>query len=178
MLELKNELRIAQIRIESQKDLIAFHGEEIASLPQIIGHSLTATKAQPISVSVNPAITVNTATAVQLQQSVPVLSEYVQELASHAANTPEVELRLLDLDDSLSSVSTKQTPEAVKESSGLKKLKRFLDEAGESGTAINTFLGKINDGIGIVQKLARRYNELAAWCGAPQVPSILLGKKS
>jgi hypothetical protein len=178
VLELKNELRIAQVRIESQRDLIAYQGEEIASFRQVIGHALTSGKSSPICITVNPAITVNTTMAVELQQVVPILSNYVQELAALAANEPEVELRLLDLDDSLNAVSTKQTAEAVKESGGVKKLKKFLEDATSAGSSINTFLNKANDGVELVQKLARRYNDLAAWCGAPQVPSILLGKES
>lgn len=42
VLELKNELRIAQVRIETQKDLIAYQGQEIASLRQLFGHALSA----------------------------------------------------------------------------------------------------------------------------------------
>ena len=178
VLELKNELRIAQVRIESQKDLIAYQGEEIANLRQLIGHSLSASRTQPITISVNPAITVNTATAVQLQKDAPRIAEYVQELAQLATNYPDIELRLLDLEESFANLAAKQTPEEVKESGAMKKLKSWLDDAGKVGSTANDFLGKVNTGIELAQKIARRYNALAEWSGAPQVPSVLLGDES
>jgi hypothetical protein len=176
VLELKNELRIFQVRVESQRDLIALQGDEIKNLRQIIGHSLT--HQNPINVQVNPIITVNTSQVTQLAQIIPEFSGYIQDLLSLAGADPEMELRLLDLDDSLSSLSTKQTPEAARESGALKKLRKFLTEATEVGSAANTFLTKIGDGVELVQKVARRYNDVAEWCGAPQVPNILLGKET
>jgi len=177
VLELKNELRIAQVRIESQKDLIAYQGQEVASLRQLIGHSLTSTKSQPISINVNPVITVNTLTTVYLQQNVPLISEYLQELANLAIYDPDVKLQLLDLENSLAALSTEQTSVAVKESNGMKKLKKWLDDAAATGTTANAFLQKVNDGLDLAQKIARHYNKLADWCGAPQVPSLLLGRE-
>jgi hypothetical protein len=177
VLELKNELRIAQVRIETQKDLIAYHGEEIASLRQLMGHALTTAVSRPISVVVSPTITINTATAIQLQQNAPLLSEYVQELSQLAGGDPDVELRLLDLEQSLALLAKKETPEAVKGSTAMKKLKKLLDEANETGSAINVFLQKANAGVELAQKMARGYNSLAEWCGAPQVPSVFLGSK-
>ena len=70
----------------------------------------------------------------------------------------------------------KNTPESVRESGGMKKLKRLLDEASTTGSAVNSFLSKISDGVELVQKVGRRYNDIAEWCGAPQVPRVLLGK--
>lgn len=173
VLELKNELRIAHVRIESQKDLITYQGQEIASLRQLFGHSLTVTNSQPLCISVNPVITISNATDLNVQQNAPLISEYVQELSALAANDPDIELRLLDLEESLDAMATKNTVEAVKESAGMRKLKRWLDEAAQAGSTANTFLQKVTDGIGLVQKLARHYNDLAAWCGAPQVPPVL-----
>lgn len=178
VLELKNELRIAQVRIESQKDLIAYQGEEIASLRQLMGHSLTSSQDHRVCVTVNPAITVNTGCIAQVQESLPQLSQDVQELARLAANHPEVELRLLDLEEAVHGLYAKQTPQAVRESGGMKKLKKWLDDAGATGSAANKFLQAINEGVELAQKIARRYNAIAEWCGAPQVPGILLGDEA
>jgi hypothetical protein len=174
----KNELRIAQVRIESQKELLAYQGQEVATLRQIIGHSLSSPQEKPICIEVSPTINVTTSHAVQLHKNIPVISEYIQELAALAIMEPDVQLRLLDLDDSLNAIENKQTSDAIKESSGIKKLKKFIDDACEAGTTLNKFLHKLNNGLGLVQKLAREYNDIAAWCGAPQVPNSLLGKES
>lgn len=176
VLELKNELRIAQVRIDGQRDIIAYQGEEIASLRSLFGHALSSSKAQPLTICVSPSISVSATASSSAMQGLSIASEYIQDLASYAANDPDVQLRLNDLEDSLEAMAKKETPDAVRESGGMKKLKRFLDDAAATGSTLNTFLGKVNDGFEVAQKLARRYNDIAEWCGAPQVPRILLGK--
>lgn len=176
VLELKNELRIAQVRIDSQRDLIELRNEEVATLRQLIGHSLSIAKPQPIAISVSPTIVVNATNTLHVQQNTPEITEAIQLLCKHAADTPDVELRLLDLEESLAALSLKQTPDEVKRSGGMTKLKRWIDEAATAGTSANGFLKKVNDGVELMQKIARRYNALAEWCGAPQVPSVFLGK--
>lgn len=177
VLELKNELRIAQMRIESQRDLIAYQGEEVASLRSLFRHALSAAKPPPVSICVNPAITVSATATSSTLQGLSVVLEHIQGLASLAAAAdPDIQLRLLDLDESLEVLSQRQSPEAVRKSGGMKKLKRFLDDAATTGSAVNMFLGKISDGVELAQKLGRGYNDIAEWCGAPQVPRVLLGK--
>ena len=182
VLELKSELRIAQVRIEGQRDIIEYQGQELATLKQIIGHSFTGAAPPPICISVNPNIQVlnysSNSMDVVIHNTLPELVSHVQELIDLTLADPSLQLRLLDLDESLSAVANKKTVDAVRESGGIQKLKKFLDEASQTGTAANTFLSKVTDGIGLVQKLARRYNQVAEWCGAPQVPSILAGKDS
>ncbi len=176
VLELKNELRIAQVRIETQKDLIAYQSDEIASLRSLFGHALTSTRAQPLSISVSPTISVSATASSSALQAIPVISELVQCLSSQAASDPDLQLRLLDLDESVGALEGKRTPEAVRDSGAMKKLKAFLDDAVTGGSKVNTFLGKVSEGIELVQKIGRQYNDVAEWCGAPQVPRVLLGK--
>ena len=90
---------------------------------------------------------------------------------------PSLQLRLLDLDEALNAVTNKKNAEDVRKSGGVQKLKKFIDEANDTGSAVNAFLSKVSDGVGLIQKLARCYNQIAEWCGAPQVPSLLLGSE-
>jgi hypothetical protein len=180
VLELKNELRIAQVRIDSQRDIIELQGQELLTLRQIIGHSLSRQDSHPISITVNPAIHVSMVNSsnVLIENSLPEIIEHVQELADLAVTDAALQLRLLDMDESLNAVAAKNTPDGVRGSGGIQKLKKFLDEASETGSAVNQFLGKLTDGVCLVQKIAKRYNDIAVWCGAPLVPSILLGSNA
>ncbi|MDO8945953.1 MAG: hypothetical protein Q7U88_02210 [Desulfocapsaceae bacterium] len=180
VLELKSELRIAQVRIEGQRDIIEYQGQEITTLKEIIGHSLSKDIPQSIYLTVSPNIQVSNANSVgvSIESSLPEILNHVQELIDLAAIDPSLQLRLMDLDESLNSAANKKTPDAVRDSVGLQKLRKFIDEASETGTSVNKFFNKVSDGIGLAQKLAKRYNQVAEWCGAPQVPSILLGKDS
>lgn len=183
VLELKSELRIAQVRIEGQRDIIAYQGQELATLKQIIGHSLSGTTPQPIHISVSPVIHVTNSNAnsnivdIEIGQSVSELICHVQDLAAHAITDPSVQLRLLDLEEALNAVINKKDAEDVRKSGGVQKLKKFIDEANDTASAVSTFLSKLSDGVGVIQRLARRYNQIAEWCGAPQVPSLLIGSE-
>lgn len=175
VIDLKNELRIAQVRIESQRDIINLQGEQISSLRQLIGHSLSR-PAQPLFVSVQPVITVsnqNTQCAA-VTTSIPDISDELSELLS-VVNDQGLRTRIMDLTEALDSAGTKNTPEAVKASPGISKLRTFIEEAAKTGTKANEVLRSIESGIGIIQGLGKKYNAVAEWCGAPQLPSILLG---
>ena len=183
ILELKSELRIAQVRIEGQRDIIEFQGQELATLKQIFGHSLSGMTSQPIHIAISPVIHVTNSNAnsnivdINIGQSLSELICHLQDLAAHAVTDPSVQLRLLDLDEALNAVTNKKNAEDVRKSGGVQKLKKFIDEANDTGSAVNAFLNKVSDGVGLIQKLARRYNQIAEWCGAPQVPSLLLGSE-
>lgn len=181
VLELKSELRIAQVRIEGQRDLLEYQGNEIKSLKEIIGHSLSKGK-DPIYLTVSPNIQISNSNSTCIENhitnTIPEIQDQIQELLELTSDDHALQLRLLDLDESLNITADKETPEAIKGSSGFRKLKLFLEEANKNGSTVNTFFEKANDGIELLQKLARKYNSVAEWCGAPQVPSIFLGKNS
>lgn len=174
IIELKQELRIAEIRIDHQKDIIQFHREQVLSLTQLIGHSLSQ-PSPPITIDISPTFSVSSTIHNNLDIPLAEIFDNLSTLSTLAAFDPQMQLRLLDLDKSLSLLEKDKTPEQAKNSSGLKKLKSFIDEASEVGTAANTFFKKIESGIDLAQNLASKYNSLAAWCGAPQVPKFFLG---
>lgn len=89
------------------------------------------------------------------------------------ASDPEMTLRLNDLYESIENIDENASTEVVKSSTGLEKLKRFLNESAEAGSAANEFLKKVSNGVEIAKGLAKKYNSIAEWCGAPQVPEVL-----
>lgn len=175
VIELKNELRIAQVRIESQRDIISLQGEQIVSLRQLIGHSMSR-PAQPLLVNVQPVVTVTNQNTqcLEITTSIPDISDELRELLGVVSDAG-MRTRILDLTEALDSASTKSTPEAVKNSSGVTKLRTFIEDAAKAGTKANELLKSIEGGIGVVQGIGRKYNAIAEWCGAPQVPRVLLG---
>ncbi len=94
ILELKNELRIAQVRIETQRDLITYQSGEITSLRTLFGHALTSTGSRPISICVSPTISASATASSSALQTVPIISEYVQSLSAQAPGEPDMQLRL------------------------------------------------------------------------------------
>lgn len=177
VLELKNELRIAQLRIECQKDLIAYQGEELTTLKQLIGNVLANPRAGAMTITVNPSIhiTASASSASTVELEIPAISECLQQLIEHAADDPSMHRRLLDMDESVGAISNKQSAQEIKDSPGLKKLGGFLKDIDDSGSTAGRFVRNLRDGIEILQSLAKKYNAIASWCGAPQVPGIFLG---
>lgn len=175
VIDLKNELRIANVRIESQRDIINLQGEQITSLRQLMGNSLSR-QAQPMFVSVQPVITVTNQNTqcMELTTSIPDISEELGDLLCEV-NDEAMRTRILDLTEALEVAATKNTPEAVKASVGISKLRAFIEDAAKTGTKANEILKSVESGIGIIQGIGRKYNAVAEWCGAPQIPRVLLG---
>ena len=84
----------------------------------------------------------------------------------------DMKLRLNDLYESIENIDENSGAEAVNSSAGVKKLYKFLSESAESGSKVNEFLAKASDGVDVAKSLAKKYNSIAEWCGAPQIPKI------
>jgi len=100
------------------------------------------------------------------------LREEVEEVEPEAAKEIEaIQQRLEKLEQT-------PKPEEVKKAGVMNKLKRFFDEANDTGTTLGKTVGKIKGGYKILQDLAAQYNKIAEWCALPQVPSMLVKKQS
>ena len=174
ILELKNELRIAESRIESQRDLIEYQREDMKELKQLFSSSLTSREAQPLNLTVSPNINVTSSQSNELS-FVCRFSEAlddVQYLMDAGSSDQDMKLRLNDLYESIENIDENSGAEAVNSSAGVKKLYKFLSESAESGSKVNEFLAKASDGVDVAKSLAKKYNSIAEWCGAPQIPKI------
>lgn len=174
ILELKNELRIAESRIESQRDLIEYQREDMRELKQLFSSSITSSGASPINLTVAPNINVSTsqANAISFVCNIGDTLDDVQYLMDVDGADQDMKLRLNDLYESIENIDESSGSDTVKSSSGIKKLHKFLNESSESGTKVNEFLAKVSDGVDIAKSLAKKYNSIAEWCGAPQVPKV------
>ncbi|MGO4366462.1 hypothetical protein [Pseudomonas sp. PAB10] len=175
VLELRNELRFAQARIESQKELLEYQREDIRDLKQLFGKALSSSVKPEINLTVSPCITIssNQSVSQNISYHLEEILDDVQCLMSGA--DPEMSTRLNDLNEALEGVSESKSAEDVKASGGLVKLKKFLDDASESGSKVQKFISSVSDGVEVLRGLAKKYNSIAEWCGAPQVPRVLVG---
>lgn len=178
VVELKNELRILQYRIESQNDIARIQEDHIRTLKDLIGKSLTNPHYPAINVEVNPVINVSASSNAMLTSTISEISELIEILAANAANDPSLQLRLHDLSEAVDSMGESSNANDVMSSVGMTKLTSFMKDAVAAGSSVHEFLKKICDGVDVAQKLASKYNQLASWCGIPQIPSIFLGKNS
>jgi len=82
--------------------------------------------------------------------------------------------RLATIQNALEINRNSDQPEEVKDSSGMKKLAKFLKDVNEVGTEANTLAEKGGKALDLIKSLGRSYNSLAQWCGMPVIPSVLV----
>lgn len=167
VLELRQELRIAQVRIEGQKDILALQESRIDQLLSIIGAGLS--KAVPITIEFKPEIAITNA---QTNQIVSGAIETLDELKELLPTTGAAQVSVEDLQRSLEDIELETNPVKVKQSGVLDKFRAFLDKAGDSSGDFKAVLDATGQGFEMLQKLAGKYNRIAEWCGLPQVPSV------
>lgn len=168
--ELKNELRIAQFRLESQKDLIGMQNGRIDQLLNIVGDGLS--QKHQVNVDFKPNITLSN--SIIINQDIAAALSNVNELISEIPKSSNACLPLKELENSLAKIETNNDSESVRRSPAMSKFKRLIDKANDSGSELNEAIEKIDSGWEIFSELAGKYNKLAEWCCLPVVPSALI----
>ena len=167
VLELKQELRIAQVRVESQRDILSLQESRIDQLLNIIGAGLS--KVTPVTIDFKPTIAI---TNTPINQVISGAIETFDELKDFLPQTSAVQLSLEDVQHSLEAIELEMDPVKAKGSSALQKFRDFLLKARDSSSELKTAIDATEQGVETLQKLAGKYNRIAEWCGLPQVPSI------
>ncbi|WP_318494772.1 hypothetical protein [Photobacterium leiognathi] len=175
VIELKTELRVAYTKIEGQRDLLAHKGEELSNLKSLFENTLR-NNPQPPALTVSPVInvTTNQTNNTVINNDILDISDEIKSLISKSGSDAGTELRLLDLNESVDHISSTASPDEVKSSIGLTKLKRFIEDARTIGSDTNSFFENISCGADKLKSLACKYNSIAEWCGAPQIPRVFV----
>lgn len=82
--------------------------------------------------------------------------------------------RLASIQNALEVNRNSDQPAEVKDSSGMKKLAKFLKDANEVGNEANDLAEKGGKALDLIKSLGRRYNSIAEWCGMPVIPSLFV----
>ncbi|MBM4054704.1 MAG: hypothetical protein FJ264_08550 [Planctomycetes bacterium] len=90
---------------------------------------------------------------------------YVQDDSKRQQMENELELVKKALEE------IKKVPKAeAKESKPLRRIKQFIEKLENADTNIGKVIKTIDNGIEYARKFAGYYNDIAQWCGLPQVP--------
>ncbi|MEC5398332.1 hypothetical protein [Uliginosibacterium sp. H1] len=167
ILELRQEIRIAQVRIESQRDIISLQEGRIDHLLEIIGAGLA--KPSVVTIDFKPRIALSN---VQTDRVVSSAIETLEELKDLLPVASPAQLALDEVQQSLETIEREEDPTKVQASSALEKLRAFLEKARESSSELRGVIEATGSAVDAVQRLAGKYNRIAEWCGLPQVPSV------
>lgn len=170
VLDLKNELRITQFRLESQQDIIEVQNRRLDKLLTVIGNSLEASVRRPITVEVSP--TFHNSLSMSVNQDISSALSGVYDLIDSVSPSDEAHMVLSDLAGSLEAVEKESDPDKVKESPAISKLRRLFDSVASGNNAVGTAISNIEKGKEMVADLAKTYNKIACWCGLPNIPFV------
>jgi hypothetical protein len=175
VLEMRNELRMAKFRVESQQDIIRIQNRTIDTLNDqmqnfmnLVGEGLRSRPS--ISIDFKPTFNVSSSTSTQVNFR-DILSQ-VGELKQMIPNKGNDHIRLSDLEGSLGAIEKETNSEVIKSSPALAKLKQLLDEIADEKTTLHKVVKATESGWATFKNLAGKYNSVAEWCGLPQVPKI------
>lgn len=170
LLDLKNELRIAQFRLESQRDIIDVQNRRIDKLMDVIGLSLQTAANRPIAIQVNPSF--HNSNTVSINPDITESLAKVAELLQALPVSDENNLVLTDLTASLEAIECESNPEKLKNSAGITKLGRFLRKFADGNESVTKAIENVERGQQIVGDLSRTYNKIASLCGLPNIPFV------
>ena len=174
ILDLRNEVRVANFRIESQQDIIALQNNKLQStesridmLLSLVGEGLKK-ESHAINVQVNPCIQNNM--SMTINSDVSSSLGCLEELGDLMPKDDEVCLPILDLSKALQKIEAEKEPDVVRCSSAMAKFGRFIDKISDTNSSIRKTINTKQQGIDIAVDLVNKYNKIASWCGLASVP--------
>ncbi|MGR0306016.1 hypothetical protein [Acinetobacter beijerinckii] len=167
-LELKTQLRMFELQVESQKDFIALQRGVIIDLKQLASQAL----AKPPVTIINQLQNTQT-TTINTKNEFTKSNDDLEELID-LADSDALKNKLAMIQNALESNRNSDNPEDVKDSNGMKKLAKFLNEANGVGTEASELAEKGGKALDLLKSLGRSYNNIAEWCGMPVIPSLFV----
>ncbi|MFM5577106.1 hypothetical protein ACET7N_00130 [Aeromonas veronii] len=176
ILELRNEVRVAKFRIESQQDILALQNEKlrtsesrIDTLLALVGEGLKR-DSQPITVCIDSCIQNNM--SVTFNSDISSSMGCLEELSELLPKYDDVCLQIFDLSKSLQKIESEKDSEAIRTSSAMTKFSRFIDKLSDTNSSIRKAIDATQEGFEIAQELVIKYNKIASWCGLPSIPTF------
>ena len=173
ILDLRNELRIAQVRVDSQKDIIAVQNSKIDKLMDILGNGLNAANTRPIMLQISPSFHNSQSIAID-----PEISSALNDITELLDSLPpteegeEVAMVLKDLSGSLEAIESETNSAKIGESAGIAKLGKFLSKLANGNEKLSKAIDSIDKGGKLIARLIKTYNRVALLCGLPSIPEL------
>ena len=181
LMELKNELRIATARIESQRDLIQYQNNQlinqdhnIKKLMNILDNFFDRQQPQEIKIDISPIISptisstadvkININIIKDIQNDLCDLSDILNESGEDASSVIQVRDMIEKLEGS----------EAERETA-MHKLQALIKSISNPESKIGKVIKTTKKGVAVAQSIAKHYNNFAQWLGWPQIPKPFLG---
>lgn len=173
ILDLKNELRIAHVRIETQKEQLQYRDNELMDIKSLFQSVLMQNNSSTNHINFSPIISIdmNQITQLEIAKDIKEISQNINELIADCHDNI-LKSYLNTIANDVQKIEKSQNKDQLKESSALIKIRELIDESNKTGSAINNFLSTVANGYDNLKIIAKKYNSIAQWCGAPQIPLV------
>lgn len=168
VLELKSELRVAQVRVETQQDIIGYLQSDKSKLANLLEKALKQEK--HTTIEVNPKFQNNLSVVNNniVNEAVPL----IEKMKDVFSDTDEPYMLLNNLENSLKELVNEENPEKIKNSKPMQSFRDFIEKVNNGNDSIGETIRASENAFETFKKLAGKYNKIAEWCGMPVVPSI------
>ncbi|MFY7671618.1 hypothetical protein ACOSP6_11090 [Tenacibaculum sp. MEBiC06402] len=166
ILGLKSELRIAKVRIENQRDIIAIKDQSINALNEFLLAALN--NKSEVNIDFKPSILLANNNVL-----LPVVNNFIEELRNAKETLNLDSSEYIEFEEISSELELINNIETLKKSGRLKNFKAILEKHLKRIRNAGKVLESTNKNIETIQKLAGKYNKIAELCGLPTVPSFL-----
>lgn len=175
--ELKTKLGIFETELKFQHQLVEMKEHRIIELKKdkeflknVIGQALVRPNSP---IYINNQLNNTQSTVINHKTEFTKSNDELEDLID-LAESEALKNRLATIQNALEVNRNADQPEEVKDSSGMKKLAKFLKDANEVGTEANTLAEKGGKALDLIKSLGRRYNSIAEWCGMPNIPTVFV----
>lgn len=187
ILGLRDEARMLQFRMESQRDKMALLQGQVQDKDLRIDRLLNIVEKgfenkTPIQIvssatsdSSSNATASATATAIaEAHQNLSLAIGGVNELKDLVPASSAEARELRQLEQGLQAIKKEQDPEVVSTSPAMVKFKRILEKIRSKEGKLAKAVEAAENGYEVFKDVAGTYNKIADWCGLPHVPGVLL----
>lgn len=175
--ELKTKLGTFESELKFQHQLVEMKEHRIIELKKdkeflenVIGQALVRPNSP---IYINNQLTNSQSIVINHKAEFSKSNDELEELID-LADSEALKNKLAMIQNALDNNRNSDNPEDVKDSNGMKKLAKFLNEANEVGTEASELAEKGGKALDLLRSLGRRYNSIAEWCGMPVIPSLFV----
>jgi uncharacterized protein YjbI with pentapeptide repeats len=170
-IELRNELRMATTRIESQKELLQYQNVQVEKLYSLIDQAIQKPVHTYVQVDAKSKAELHLSQEIKFALNLtPMIHGGLNEIKEQLKEGTKEADTVQELQNSLDKMDACNSKDEIKKSSAMSKFRRFLEDVDKTQTTAGKVIKTTKDGIDIARRLAGYYNEIAQWCGLPQVP--------
>lgn len=174
--ELKYELKLAEARIEAQRDLLQYQRTDIAELKHLIHTALSNPSPIQIEATAIKKLGHDYNLYFDFHSQVSNIQEALKKIQPLLASDSDEAMTIQELQESLEKIKHNDSKEEISKSTSMSKVRKLLIEMGDENSNIGKTVKGFKKGAEIVQSIASVYNSIAQWCGLPLVPKAFLKK--